>query len=117
MPRSRAARMKSSTMRKEARDDGELAPVPRGRDHGELVVEPLADRGGQRFAEARARPPLHQVEQERVLVRIPRGERELRHEVALLEVDLAELRDPRGVLERLQGVRSEEHTSEPQSLA
>jgi hypothetical protein len=81
--------------------DQEVAGVPRLVDHAELVVEPFLHRRRQRRAVARLRTARRQVGSSASSVSYASGPRELRHEVALLEVELAEVRDPLRAIDRL----------------
>ena len=87
--------------------DQEVAGVPRARDHPQLVVEPFLHRLRQGIAVASLGSGLGQVDEEVVVRRELRGPGELRQEVALLEVELAQLGDAGALGQDLGMVREQ----------
>ena len=88
-------------------DDQEVARVPGLRDDAQLVVEPLRDGAGERIAVAGQGAGARQVDQQVIVGGECRRARVLRQEVALLEVELAQLRDACGFGDHVGALREE----------
>src|SRR4029077_7141426 len=82
-------------------DDEEIAGIPRAGDDIELVVEALLDRRWQRIAVTLPGAMAREMDEEILVGREFRRARILRQEVALLEVELAQIRDAGGLGQRV----------------